>query len=306
MEQLFDVSLLSSTIRMVAPILLAALGGMLCTRVGIFNVGLEGLIITGAFTAVVGNYYTHSLILAVLMAAVSSVLLSLLFGFMTIKMKANEIVVGVAINFLGLGLTTFFLRTIFHVKGAYYNKDMEGLPHWKIPVIEKIPFLGDVFSGHSPLVYLATILALLFYIFFYKTVAGFRMLAVGFNASASKTVGIKVQAWQYLAIALCGALCGLAGAQLSLGQVTMFSEGMSSGRGFIALVAMMLGQSQPIGVLASSLLFGLMDALSTRLQGLSVPTQFTMMIPFVLTLLAMFFLKDKGVDQNQSGQQSSR
>jgi simple sugar transport system permease protein len=306
MEQLFDVSLLSSTIRMVAPILLAALGGMLCTRVGIFNVGLEGLIITGAFTAVVGNYYTHSLILAVLMAAASSVLLSLLFGFMTIKMKANEIVVGVAINFLGLGLTTFFLRTIFHVKGAYYNKDMEGLPHWKIPVIEKIPFLGDVFSGHSPLVYLAIILAILFYIFFYKTVAGFRMLAVGFNAAASKTVGIKVQAWQYLAIALCGALCGLAGAQLSLGQVTMFSEGMSSGRGFIALVAMMLGQSQPIGVLASSLLFGLMDALSTRLQGLSVPTQFTMMIPFVLTLLAMFFLKDKGVDQNQSGQQSSR
>lgn len=306
MEQLFDVSLLSSTIRMVAPILLAALGGMLCTRVGIFNVGLEGLIITGAFTAVVGNYYTHSLILAVLMAAASSVLLSLLFGFMTIKMKANEIVVGVAINFLGLGLTTFFLRTIFHVKGAYYNKDMEGLPHWKIPVFEKIPFLGDVFSGHSPLVYLAIILAILFYVFFYKTVAGFRMLAVGFNAAASKTVGIKVQAWQYLAIALCGALCGLAGAQLSLGQVTMFSEGMSSGRGFIALVAMMLGQSHPIGVLASSLLFGLMDALSTRLQGLSVPTQFTMMIPFVLTLLAMFFLKDKGVDQNQSGQQSSR
>ncbi|MED1467716.1 ABC transporter permease [Bacillus salipaludis] len=306
MEQLFDVSLLSSTIRMVAPILLAALGGMLCTRVGIFNVGLEGLIITGAFTAVVGNYYTHSLILAVLMAATSSVLLSLLFGFMTIQMKANEIVVGVAINFLGLGLTTFFLRTIFHVKGAYYNKDMEGLPHWKIPVIEKIPFLGDVFSGHSPLVYLGIILAILFYIFFYKTVAGFRMLAVGFNAAASKTVGIKVQAWQYLAIALCGALCGLAGAQLSLGQVTMFSEGMSSGRGFIALVAMMLGQSHPIGVLASSLLFGLMDALSTRLQGLSVPTQFTMMIPFVLTLLAMFFLKDKGVDQNQSGQQSSR
>lgn len=304
--ELFDLSLLGSAMRMVAPILLAALGGMLCARIGIFNVGLEGLILIGAFSAIVGNYFTQNLFLAALFAAGASMLFSLLFGLMTIRFQANEIVVGVAINFLALGLTTFLLRTIFDVKGAYYDKDMAGLPKWDLPFIEQIPVIGSIISGHSPLVYFSIIASILLYVFFYRTVVGFRMLAVGYNSTAARSLGLRVRGLQYGAIALCGVLCGLAGAQLSLGQVTMFSEGMTSGRGFIALVAMMLGQSHPIGVLASSFLFGLMDAVSTRLQGFSVPTQFTMMLPYVLTIIAMFFLKDRGVELNQSGQQSSR
>ncbi|MBG9942106.1 ABC transporter permease [Brevibacillus formosus] len=301
--ELFDWSLLSSTIRMVTPILLAALGGALCARVGIFNVGLEGLVLVGAFSAIVGNHFTGNLFLAVLIAALVSIVFSLLFAYMTIKLRANEIVVGVAINFLALGLTTFALRAIFGVKGAFYDKDMAGLPTVEIPFIHDIPVIGGIVSGHSPLVYFAFLVAILLYVFFYRTVTGFRVLAVGLNPVAARSLGLKVTGLQVLAIVMSGALCGIAGAQLSLGQVTMFTEGMTAGRGFIALVAMMMGQSHPLGILASSLLFGLMDALSIRLQGFSLPTQFTAMLPYVLTIAAMFFLKNKsqiGSDNQQS------
>ncbi|ATF16121.1 ABC transporter permease [Brevibacillus sp. HB1.2] len=301
--ELFDWSLLSSTIRMVTPILLAALGGALCARVGIFNVGLEGLVLVGAFSAIVGNHFTGNLFLAVLIAALVSIVFSLLFAYMTIKLRANEIVVGVAINFLALGLTTFALRAIFGVKGAFYDKDMVGLPTVEIPFIHDIPVIGGIVSGHSPLVYFAFLAAILLYVFFYRTVTGFRVLAVGLNPVAARSLGLKVTGLQMLAIVMSGALCGIAGAQLSLGQVTMFTEGMTAGRGFIALVAMMMGQSHPLGILASSFLFGLMDALSIRLQGFSLPTQFTAMLPYVLTIVAMFFLKNKsqiGSDNQQS------
>ncbi|MFA1511807.1 ABC transporter permease [Priestia aryabhattai] len=304
--ELLDWSLLNATLRMVAPILLAALGGMLCARVGIFNVGLEGLILIGAFSGIAGNYYTHNVFFAIVIAAGASLLFALLFGMMVVVFKANEIVVGVSINFLALGLTTFLLRTIFHTKGAYYDKNMHGIGTWDIPLIKDIPIIGDIVSGQSPLVYFAFLAAIAFYIFLYRTIFGFRLLAVGYNKVAASTLGLKVIRYQLFAIAACGILCGIAGAQLSLGQVTMFSEGMTSGRGFIALVAMMLGQSHPLGILASSILFGLMDAVSTRLQGFSIPTEFTMMVPYVLTLAAMFFLRDKGVETNQTSQQSAR
>lgn len=307
MEQIFDLSLLNSMLRMVTPILLAALGGAICARVGLFNVALEGLVLAGAFSAIAGNYYTGSLLLSVLSGVIGAVLFSIIFGYMSIHLQANVLVVGIATNFLALGLTTFALRTIFGVKGAFYDKDMIGLPRWDLPLLVDIPWVGEVVSGHSPLVYLALISVILLYLFFFKTVAGFRLLAVGENLVAAQSMGIKVRKIQYAAVILCGVFCGLAGAQLSLGQVTMFSEGMTAGRGFIALVAMMFGQSHPIGILASSMLFGLMDAVSIRLQGLSIPTHFTLMLPYVMTIVAMFFFKDKGYLQSyQSSNGSSR
>lgn len=293
MEHLFDISLISSMIRMVAPILLAALGGAICTRVGLFNVALEGFVLVGAFSAIVGNYMTGSLLFSVVFAMVSVLLFSLIFSYISISLQANVIIVGIAMNFLALGLTTFGLRTIFKVRGAFYDKNMIGLPQWDIPVIKDIPVLGEMISGHSPLVYLAFFLVIAMHYFFFKSIPGFRFLTVGENWVAAKSIGMKVNRIQYSAVALCGVFCGLAGAQLSLGQVTMFSEGMTAGRGFIALVAMMLGQSNPLGVMASSLLFGLMDAVSIRLQGLSIPTHFTMMLPYVITIIAMFFFRNK-------------
>jgi ABC-type uncharacterized transport system permease subunit len=193
------------------------------------------------------------------------------------------------------------------VKGAFYDKNMTGLPKWNIPVVKDIPVLGDIVSGHTPLVYLAFVLVAVLHYFFFKTVLGFRLKAVGENPVAAKSIGIKVNKMQYLAVLICGVLCGIAGAQLSLGQVTLFTEGMTAGRGFIALVATMLGQANPIGVMASSLLFGLMDAFSIRLQGFSLPTHFTQMLPYLVTLLAMlFFRKNSYMEDAQKANGSSR
>ncbi|KQO01426.1 ABC transporter permease [Paenibacillus sp. Leaf72] len=307
MDQLFDVSLFASTLRMITPILLAALGGALCARVGLFNVGLEGLILIGAFSAIVGNHLTGNVWLAVLFAIVCVLVFSLLLAYMAIHLKANVIVVGISLNFLALGLTTFSLRAIFDVKGAYYDKSMVGLPKWDIPLIKDIPWVGDVVSGHSPLVYLSIVLVACLQYYLFKTVSGFRLLAAGQNPVAARSLGIKVTHIQYGAVLMCGVLCGLAGAQLSLGQVTMFTEGMTAGRGFIALVATMLGQSNPLGVAGASLLFGFMDALSTRLQGYALPVHFTMMLPYVVTIIAMFFFKDKSyLAEARKANESSR
>jgi len=307
MDQLFDLALFNSALRILTPILLAALGGALCARVGLFNVGLEGLMLIGAFTSIVGNHYFQNTFLAILFAIVCVCAFSLLFAFLSIHLQANVIVVGIAMNFLALGLTTFSLRTIFDVKGAYYDKEMVGLPKWNIPLIKDIPVVGDIFSGHSPLVYLSIVLAGLMWYYFYRTVNGFRFLAAGSNPLAARTIGIHVRRYQYGAMIACGVLCALAGAQLSLGQVTMFTEGMTSGRGFIALVATMLGQSGPLGVLGASALFGFMDAFSIRLQGVSWPSHFTQMVPYVVTIVAMFFFRDKGfIKDAQNAGSSSR
>jgi len=293
MDLLLDISLYGSTLRMIAPILLAALGGAICARVGIFNVGLEGLMLTGAFTAIVGNHLFHNVWLAVLFAMVCAGLMSLILAWLTISLNANMIVVGVALNFLAAGLTTYCLFAIFNVKGSYYDPQMTGLPKWDIPLIGDIPVVGGILSGHSPLVYFAFLLAFALQFFLFRTVKGFRLLAAGEHPEAARSLGIKIDRIRYLAVLASGVLCGLAGAQLSLGQVTQFTEGMTAGRGFIALVAVMLGQNNPLGVTLSSLLFGFMDALSIRLQGFALPTQFTIALPYVMTLAAMFFFKDR-------------
>ena len=306
MDLLLDATLYSSTLRAVTPILLAALGGALCARVGLFNVGLEGLILIGAFSAIVGNHLTGNIWLALLFAMTCVMMFSLLFAYMTIHLKANVIVVGVALNFLALGLTTFSLRAIFDVKGSYVDRNMVGLPRWEIPLIHDIPWIGRVVSGHSPLVYFGLLMVVVLYVYMFRTVSGFRLRAAGENPIASRSLGIQVTKYQYGAMIACGALCGLAGAQLSLGQLTLFTEGMTNGRGFIALVATMLGQSNPLGVGASSFLFGFMGSLSTRLQGMALPTQFTSMLPFVVTLLAMFFFRNKSqlADARRSNESS--
>ncbi|MCQ6557628.1 ABC transporter permease [Paenibacillus mendelii] len=293
MEAILDWSLLSSMFRVVAPLLLAALGGALCARVGIFNVALEGMMLTGAFSAILGNYWFGNVWLALLFACLCVAAVSLLFGYLSIHLQANAIVVGVAINFLATGLTAFCLFAVFNVKGQFYDKSMTGLPKWNIPLIQDIPVVGQIISGHTPLVYAAFLLVGVLQYVLFKTVLGFRLNAVGENPAAAKSLGLRVRRYQYGAVIASGVLCGLAGAQLSLGQVTLFAENMTAGRGFIALVATMLGQSNPLGVMGSSMLFGLMDALSNRLQGFSVPTHFTMMLPYVMTIIVMLFFKDK-------------
>lgn len=287
---LFDESLLNSTLRFVAPILLAALGGMLCQRVGIFNIALEGLMLSGAFAAVVGSYFTGSAAGGLVAAVVAGALMGLLMSVFAVTLKGDSIVVSIAINLLAVGLTAYLLRAIFGVKGAFQDPNLQGLVTIDIPVLMRIPLLGPLLSGHTILVYLSWLLVPATYLLLYRHVWGLRIRGVGEHPEAAETLGVNVTAVRYGVLIVSGVLCGLAGAQLSLGNVTLFVDNMSAGRGWIAVVAVMLGQANPLGVAATSLLFGFTDSLGFRLQGLSLPSQLTEAVPYLATLAGLFLV----------------
>lgn len=290
LSQIFDATLLNSTFRFITPILLAALGGLICERAGVFNIALEGLMLWGAYFAVVGSYFSENALVGVLFGAAMGVLLAAVFGVIVIPLKGNMIVSGIALNLLVAGATIFLLRAMFGVKGAFQDPRVQGLGKLNIPGVEGVPVLGPILSGHSWLVYASWLLVALTYVGLFHTAAGLRLRGVGEQPEAASTLGVNVNWMRFGAILISGGLCGLAGAQLSLGQVTLFVENMSAGRGWIAVVAVMLGQAHPIGVLLASILFGFADSIGFRLQAYGLPTQFTGMVPYLVTLAALFLI----------------
>ncbi len=282
----FDATLLNSTLRFVAPILLAALGGLLCERAGVFNVALEGLMLTGAFTAVAGSYLAGSLA-GVAAAAAAGAAAAAIMALFVVGLRGDEIVVGIAINLLASGLTVYLLRALFGVRGAFQDPRVEGLGQLHLPGLDRLPILGALVSGHSWVVYLSVLLVAGVWGLLFHHPAGLRLRGVGEHAEAAATLGVSVRATRTAAVVASGMLCGLAGAQLSLGNVTLFVEGMSAGRGWIAVVAVLLGRAHPVGVALACLVFGFTDSLGFRLQGREVPSQLTDALPYVVTLAGL-------------------
>lgn len=296
MDQLlsiFDVGLFAAAVRMTTPILLAALGGMLCSRAGTTNIALEGFMLIGAFSAVAGSFYTGSWIVGVLASVVVAGLIAWAYAIVVLKYKANTLVVGIAINLFATGLTTFLMRSLWGVKGSFIDPRVVGLPKWELPLISKIPVLGPVLSGQTPVVYLSFLIVIVMNVLMFHTPFGLRLRSVGEHAKAAQSLGIKTQRMQYIAVIASGMLSGLAGSQLSLGLVTLFLINMTAGRGFVSVVAVILGQAIPYGVLGASVLFGVAEGLTLRLQGLSIPPQFVLMLPYVVTIGAMILLREK-------------
>lgn len=295
MGDLFDLQLVHMTLRTVVPVLLAALGGALCERAGLFNVALEGMMLVGAFGAVAGSFFLHGAGWGVLVAVAAATAVGLLLAFLSLNLKANEIVVGISLNLFATGLTTFLMRVLLKATGTFHDPSLQGLPTWSPPWLQSVPVLGRVLSGHTPVVWAAYLAVPAVAYFLFQTTAGLRLRAVGEHARAAQTLAVNPLRLQYLAVLLCGLLTGLAGAQLSLGQVRVFQENMTAGRGFIALVAVIFGRAHPAGVLLASLLFGLIDALGIRLQGVGLPSQVTGLLPFVVTLLTLVALRGRGL-----------
>jgi len=287
LSEVFDIALFGATFRMATPIILAALGGVLCAQAGVFNMALEGFMLVAAFAAVVGTFYFDSTIVGLVLALAGSAFLALVFSFAVLKMRAHTIVLGTALNLLATGATQYLVDRMYD-SGYYRGMYLAGLPNINLPLIHQIPVLSEMLSGHSIVVYLSWLLAIAAHVLLYRQVIGLRIRAVGENAEAATTVGLKVPRIRFMAIMLSGVLCGLAGAQLSMSNVRLFVENMTAGRGFIALVAVLFAHEQPLGVLAASLLFGFTDALSMRLQAAHVVPQFIMMIPYLATLVALF------------------
>lgn len=285
--ELFDAAFLASVFRFVTPILLASLGGLLCERAGLFNVALEGLMLSGAFAAVAASFFTGSPLLGVLVAMLAGGLLASLLALFAVGMRANEVVVGLALNLLASGLTVYLLRALLGVRGAFRHAELRGLDRIVLPGVDGIPVLGPLLSGHSFIVYLSWLLVPIVHLVLFRTPLGLRWRGAGEHAEAAVSLGVSVGWLRASAAVLSGALCGLAGAQLSLANVTLFVEDMSAGRGWMAVVAVMLGRAQPFGVLAASLIFGCSDSLGVRLQGLGLPSQLSESLPYVVTLVSL-------------------
>ena len=299
MKDIFTLALLQNTIRTATPLILAALGGLLTMHAGILNIGMEGMILIGAFAGVLGSYFFASSFMGVVIAVICGIVVGLLFGIFVIELKSDEFIIGIAINILAGGMTVFLLRSIFGVKGAFSSPDIKPLPHLNIPFIDKIKFLDTVFNNHSILVYVSWILVILVYILLYKTPYGSWIRGVGEHSEALETAGIKPKKIKYVTSLLCGAFCGLAGAHLSLGYLTLFTENMSAGKGFIALAAIIFGNSNPVAVYGASLLFGFFDALGIRMQSLGIPSQFTQMIPYLATVIVLFIVARKKLNKKK-------
>ncbi|MDW8068847.1 MAG: ABC transporter permease [Anaerolineae bacterium] len=281
-------AILFAMLRMTAPLILAATGGLLSQQAGMINVALEGLMLVGAFAGVLIAYYVQSAWIGALAAIVAGALFAGLMAVVVLKLRANLIVVGLALNLLALGLTRYLLQILFATRGAFAPERLPGLGTVEIPALQGVPILGDVLLGHSPLVYLSWVLAILSALFLNHVPEGLRLRAVGENPEAARSLGIPVDRVRALALIASGCLAGLAGVQLSLGNLQLFFENMTNGRGFIALAAIYFGQARPGPTLLACLLFGLFEAIQIRLQTrLGIPPQWPQMLPFILVIVVL-------------------
>jgi len=285
----FILDVLGTGLRMATPFILAGLGGLISLSAGDLNISLEGFMLIGAFFAILGSYLFESYVIGICFAILATMLYGLIFGLFTIKLKADVFVVGIALNLLASEATVFFSRLFFNVRGSFSDPRIVGIPNIHFDILEKVPMLNELFNDHSAFVYVSWIMIIVFWFLIYRTPYGFYFRAAGEHPEALETTGIRVNKIRWIANVICSVMCGLAGAHLSLGYLKLFVEDMTAGRGFIALSAVIFGGSNPLTMSFTSLLFGLAEGISLHIQNMGIPSQFTLMLPYLTTILALVF-----------------
>ncbi|MBD3404606.1 MAG: ABC transporter permease [Candidatus Lokiarchaeota archaeon] len=286
--------LLRTTLQAATPLVLTALGGMFSEKSGVVNIGLEGMMLMGAMTSVWITYFTDNPWLGVLAGVIGGGLLAAVHAVICVKYKGDHIVSGTGIILFGLGFTTFMIKAIWGVSGQ--SPFVIGLPKVRIPILSDVPILS-AFSELSPIIYMMIIISIVSWYVMYKTPFGLRLRAAGEDPSTLDTAGVNVEHVRYIGVIISGCLAGLGGAYLSVGFTTLFREGMTSGRGFIALAAMIFGNWTPIGCFLAGLFFGFLDGLTATFQFLaqSYPAfawiqgyvELIAIIPYVLVIVAI-------------------
>lgn len=238
--------------------------------------------LNGAFGATLGTYYTGNPLIGIMCGVMFGLLTALIHAIVSISIKADQIISGIAINLFAVGITKFVLEILFHSSS---NSDrIVGLPHLRLPLIEGSPEIARLLG--NPMVLLTIFVVIASHFIIFKTRFGLRLRAVGENPEAADTVGIGVSLYRYYGVMISGVLAGLSGAWLAFDQHS-FTDGMSAGRGFIALAAMIVGKWNPLGAAAACLLFGFAESLEIQLQGAGLPTQIIQMIPYVATIVVL-------------------
>lgn len=271
MRDLFTSALFWATLRMTAPLLFAAMGGLISERSGIMNIALEGFMLIGAFTAVLGTYYLDSPWIGLLCGMAAGGLGALIHAYWTVTLKADQIVTGTALTLLGAGIPAFLIKRIFDQAGG-------------TPSVERLPSLGSI----SILTPVAFLLVPAMHYFLFMTKPGLRLMAGGESPKAAESVGIPVNLYRYAAVVTSGVLAGMGGAYLSIANLSQFTVGMTQGRGYIALAAVIFGNWTPLGALGACLLFGFAQAfnLQAQAQGL-FSKDLLSALPYLVTLIAL-------------------
>ena len=279
-------ALFASMLRYATPLMFAAIGGMLSERSGVVNIGLEGMMLMGAFFGIMAADKLDSWILGLLVGVLSGGALALLHAIWSVHLRADQIISGFAVNFLALGLTGYLFIDIYGQEGT--PTDIPSIPNVRLAFLDGIPFFGDIFGNLNLMIWIALLLVPLSWLLLFKTPLGLRIRAVGEHPRAADTVGIDVYRIRYGAVVASGMLAAAGGAFLSIGFVNSFNENMTAGRGFIALAAVIFGNWRPFGAAAACLLFGFSSALAQRLPEYSesAATLFQA-LPYVLTLIAV-------------------
>ena len=287
-------ALFAAMLRYATPLIFASLGGLFSERSGVINIALEGMLLMGAFFAVLGADLTGTWYLGVLIGMAAGGALALIHAVFSVSLRADQIVSGTALNFLAVGLTTYLYLNRYGEEGT--PTDLPEVPDVHLPLIEDIGFVGDIFGQMNLLIWLGLALVLITWVVVFRTPPGLRLRAAGENPLAASTAGLSVVKTRYLAVITSGVLAGAGGAYLSIGFVHSFSQNMTIGKGFIALAALIFGRWRPGGALMAALLFGFSTALAQRLPVFS-PSAATLFqaLPYVLTLIAVAGLVGRSI-----------
>ncbi len=287
MGELVDLlgPLLASTIRNTTPLGFAALGGMFSERSGVVNIALEGMMLIAAFAGVVGAFVSGSTLIGLVVGLASGLGFGLVHAVMCVTFEADQIISGTAINLLALGGTGFLMVVIFGAGGT--TPRIDSLDLVAVPLLSDIPVIGPALFAQSGLVYLLYALVPLTAWVLFRTPFGLRLRATGEMPAAVDTAGVSVARMRYAGVMISGALAALGGMYLSMSLLSSFSEGMTAGRGFIALAALIFGRWRPLGAFLAALLFGFAQAVVFRSGGLDVPNEFIQMLPYAVTILAL-------------------
>lgn len=288
---MFDIAVIAlfaaAVIRVSTPILLAAVGGLLSEIGGVPNITLEGSMLMGACAGALVAGYSGNVWLGLAAAIAAGMLPGLILGILYIEYKADPIVVGIGLNLLAAGLTTFVVFSLLGEKSGTSSLGRTELPSVEIPALADVPVLGNVILGQHILSYAAILAWVVIAVLLWRSRYGMHVRAVGTDLRVAQTVGISSRRIQYSVVLVAGALCGTAGAFLSMGYVSSFLRDMTAGRGFIAVAAIFLGGMRPVGVLVAAIAFGAFEALAIRLGNLDVPSQLVQTIPYLATLIGL-------------------
>lgn len=298
LDVVFTANFFQSGIRLAIPLVLACVGGVLAERSGVLTMSLEGMMLMGALCGFTGAYFSHSAWIGLLAAILGSMLFGLIHAFTSVILGVSQVVVSVALNILGVGLTSSLFYIIF---GNSTNQLRSvGFEKISIPLLSKIPIIGSAFFDQTIIGYLAFILIPLTWWFLFKTTTGLKIRAVGEYPKAAETMGVNVLKLRFLCVLYASVLAGVAGAAISITGLNTFIPNLTAGRGFIAFAAIIFGKYNPIGAATGAFLFGFADCLQLNIQslGINIPYQIPLMMPYIITLVVLFMVGAGGAPKS--------